>query len=387
MIFIKLILLIFVLLVLFDLFLRFKPKSKLKIIPKSNSYKFNKLKDFGQYNCEFQIVNLSANKETMIPNLFIEPKFLIKNNFVKLNFQKSIYIDDGVSRKNINDYWQTIIIKAKSSIKVSISISLENANNKRVNYLWLRIIWENYGHFGLKQRENYFLVNKDIKHLKERKIKVIQIDKTCEAIAIKTNLLGAFDEPIQTIKSYCKDIIKKGDILVIGETPLAIMQGRYLSPKVLDYNFYTKILCYFFHPTSSLATACGMQLLINKIGVTRITISLFIGFLFKLIGIKGIFYILAGKQSSLIDDISGTTIPYDKTIVLGPKNPENICKQISSLLKIDSAIADVNDLGGVKILACSNQSIKKVLLHALKINPAGNDDQKTPILLIRRISD
>ena len=387
MIFIKLILLIFVFLVLFDLFLRFKPKSKLKIIPKSNSYKFNKLKDFGQYNCEFQIVNLSANKETMIPNLFIEPKFLIKNNIVKLNYQKSIYIDDGVSRKNINDYWQTIIIKAKSSIKVSISISLENDNNKRVNYLWLRIIWDNYGHFGLKQRENYFLVNKDIKHLKERKIKVIQIDKTCEAIAIKTNLLGAFDEPIQTIKSYCKDIIKKGDILVIGETPLAIMQGRYLSPKVLDYNFYTKILCYFFHPTSSLATACGMQLLINKIGVTRITISLFIGFLFKLIGIKGIFYILAGKQSSLIDDISGTTIPYDKTIVLGPKNPENICKEISSLLKIDSAIADVNDLGGVKILACSNQSIKKVLLHALKINPAGNDDQKTPILLIRRISN
>ena len=387
MIFIKLILLIFVSLVLFDLFLRFKPKSKLKIIPKSNSYKFNKLKDFGQYNCEFQIVNLSANKETMIPNLFIEPKFLIKNNIVKLNYQKSIYIDDGVSRKNISDYWQTIIIKAKSSMKVSISISLENADNKRVNYLWLRIIWDNYGHFGLKQRENYFLVNKDIKHLKERKIKVIQIDKTCEAIAIKTNLLGAFDEPIQTIKSYCKDIIKKGDILVIGETPLAIMQGRYLSPKVLDYNFYTKILCYFFHPTSSLATACGMQLLINKIGVTRITISLFIGFLFKLIGIKGIFYILAGKQSSLIDDISGTTIPYDKTIVLGPKNPENICKEISSLLKIDSAIADVNDLGGVKILACSNQSIKKVLLHALKINPAGNDDQKTPILLIRRISD
>ena len=387
MIFIKLILLIFVFLVLFDLFLRFKPKSKLKIIPKSNSYKFNKLKDFGQYNCEFQIVNLSANKETMIPNLFIEPKFLIKNNIVKLNYQKSIYIDDGVSRKNISDYWQTIIIKAKSSMKVSISISLENADNKRVNYLWLRIIWDNYGHFGLKQRENYFLVNKDIKHLKERKIKVIQIDKTCEAIAIKTNLLGAFDEPIQTIKSYCKDIIKKGDILVIGETPLAIMQGRYLSPKVLDYNFYTKILCYFFHPTSSLATACGMQLLINKIGVTRITISLFIGFLFKLIGIKGIFYILAGKQSSLIDDISGTTIPYDKTIVLGPKNPENLCKEISSLLNIDTAIADVNDLGRVKILAYSNKSIKKVLLHALKINPAGNDDQKTPILLIRRINN
>ena len=387
MIFLKLILFIFILLTIFDIFLRLRPKSKLKIIPKSNSYKFNKLKDVGEYKCEFQIFNNSSNKETMIPNFIIKPLFLIENNLVKLKSQNSIFIDDGVSRKNINNYWQTIIIKSKSSIKVFITISLKNALNRKVNYLWLRLNWENYGHFGLKQRENYFLINRDIKHLKERRKKVIRIDKNYEAIAIKTNLLGAFDEPIQTIQNYCKDIVKEGDILVIGETPLAIMQGRYLHPKDLDYNFYTKILSYFFHPTSSLATACGMQLLINEVGVTRITISLVIGFIFKLIGIKGIFYILAGKQSSLIDDISGTTVPYDKTIVLGPKNPENLCKEISSLLNIDTAIADVNDLGRVKILAYSNKSIKKVLLHALKINPAGNDDQKTPILLIRRINN
>tara|TARA_Y100000589_G_scaffold320029_1_gene349417 strand:+ start:907 stop:2070 length:1164 start_codon:yes stop_codon:yes gene_type:complete len=387
MIFLKLILFIFILLTIFDIFLRLRPKSKLKIIPKSNSYKFNKLKDVGEYKCEFQIFNNSSNKETMIPNFIIKPLFLIENNLVRLKSQNSIFIDDGVSRKNINNYWQTIIIKSKSSIKVFITISLKNALNRKVNYLWLRLNWENYGHFGLKQRENYFLINRDIKHLKERRKKVIRIDKNYEAIAIKTNLLGAFDEPIQTIQNYCKDIVKEGDILVIGETPLAIMQGRYLHPKDLDYNFYTKILSYFFHPTSSLATACGMQLLINEVGVTRITISLVIGFIFKLIGIKGIFYILAGKQSSLIDDISGTTVPYDKTIVLGPKNPENLCKEISSLLNIDTAIADVNDLGRVKILAYSNKSIKKVLLHALKINPAGNDDQKTPILLIRRINN
>ena len=38
--------------------------------------------------------------------------------------------------------------------------------------------------------------------------------------------------------------------------------------------------------------------------------------------IKGIFYRLAGKQARLIDDITGTTPPYDKSIVLGPKDSQ-----------------------------------------------------------------
>ncbi|GIS31830.1 MAG: hypothetical protein Ct9H90mP3_6260 [Flammeovirgaceae bacterium] len=45
------------------------------------------------------------------------------------------------------------------------------------------------------------------------------------------------------------------------------MQGRYISPENQKYSFFSKLLCYFFPPTSSLATACGMKLLINKIGV------------------------------------------------------------------------------------------------------------------------
>ena len=385
MIIFKIILLFIFTLVIFELFQRLKPKTKLRIIPKNKSYHFNKLKNICEYKCEFEIFNLSRKKETMIPKLLIKPKFFCENKFLKLKYESSISIDDGISLKNINNYWPTIIIKSNSSIKIIVSIILENSINKKIKYIWLKLIWENYGHFGLKKRRNNYLINKDINHIKERKLIKIPINKNYEAIAIKTNLLGAFDEPISTIQTYCKDLIQTGDILVIGETPLAIMQGRYKDPKDLEYNFYTKFLCYFFHPTSSLATACGMQLLINNIGITRITISLIIGFLFKIIGIKGVFYRLAGKQSSLIDDISGTTIPYDKTIVLGPKNPENISKQISSLLNIDSAIVDVNDLGGVKILSCSNDSIKNILFNTLKINPAGNDDQKTPILLIRRI--
>ena len=44
----------------------------------------------------------------------------------------------------------------------------------------------------------------------------------------------------------------------------------------------------------------------------------------------------------------------------------------------------MNDLGGVKILASSNKSINQILKKALKNNPAGNGDEKTPIVIVRR---
>ena len=49
------------------------------------------------------------------------------------------------------------------------------------------------------------------------------------------------------------------------------------------------------------------------------------------------------------------------------------------------AIADVNDLGKVKIIETSNNLNLKILERTLKNNPAGNDDQRTPIVIIRKI--
>ena len=58
-------------------------------------------------------------------------------------------------------------------------------------------------------------------------------------------------------------------------------------------------------------------------------------------------------------------------------------KSYQNYLKVEVAVVDVNDLGGVKILATSNDSLKNILKEILKVNPAGNSDEKTPIVLIR----
>ena len=383
MIILKIIFLFLFLKIFLDFYFNKSLKSNLVLVPIEYKYR-NKDKN-SEVIINLKIINKSKHKETMVSNLNLDLDFFqSKNNqYLKdLDYEESIYIYSGSIKKNIHNYWPTTIIKANSELLIQVILKFKNSDLKnKIKYIWLKIFWENYGHFGITKKQDGLLVNLN-RHNKKELIE-IPLKLGYKAIAVKTDLLGSFDNPIETVMDYCKNVTREKDILTIGETPLAIMQGRYVAPQNLEYNIFSKILCYFFHPTSSLATACGMQLLIDKIGVTRITFSLILGFLFKCIGIKGVFYRLTGFESSLIDDISGTVVPYDKSIVMGPINTKLFCDKLSKQLEVEVAVVDVNDLGGVKILASSNNSVNNILKEILKVNPAGNSDEKTPIVLIR----
>ena len=370
-----------------DIYINYVPKTNLVLVPLD--YKSKEKDNNIEVVIDLKIINKSNSKETMVSNFNLDLDFFKSRNnqyLKKLNYEERIYIYTETSKKNINNYWPTTIIKANSELLIQVILKFKNNDLKnKIKYIWLKVFWENYGHFGITKKQDGLLVNLNRHNQNKKELTQIPLKKDYMAIAVKTDLLGSFDNPIETVMNYCKDVTKKNDILTIGETPLAIMQGRYIAPQNLEYNIFSKILCYFFHPTSSLATACGMQLLIDKIGVTRITFSLILGFLFKCIGIKGIFYRLTGFESSLIDDISGTVIPYDKSIVMGPIMTKLFCDKLSKQLEVEVAVVDVNDLGGVKILASSNKSVNNILKDILKVNPAGNSDEKTPIVLIRNI--
>ena len=118
-------------------------------------------------------------------------------------------------------------------------------------------------------------------------------------------------------------------------------------------------------------------------GPTRVLLAWLVGSLLKPLGQRGWFYRLAGDQARLIDDITGTTPPYDQTIVLGPQDPERLCDEAAAALGVSVAIVDVNDLGRVKVLASSRGCDEALLHRALKPNPAGNANERTPLVLVR----
>jgi hypothetical protein len=202
-------------------------------------------------------------------------------------------------------------------------------------------------------------------------------------LPVKTHLLGVLDGPGEVLERYCGSLLQPNDVLTIGETPLAVMQGRYAHPSTVEPSMLARLLCRVFHPTSSLATACGLQTLIDIVGPARVLCAWIAGLLLKLVGIKGGFYRLAGEQARLIDDVTGTTPPYDQTLVLGPAHPERFCQDMAAALGVSVAVVDVNDLGRVKVLAASRGSDLPLIERALRPNPAGNANERTPLVLIR----
>ncbi len=177
-----------------------------------------------------------------------------------------------------------------------------------------------------------------------------------------------------------------GDVVTIGETPIAIMQGRFRHSTDIKPGWTARRLCYLFLPTSSLATACGMQALIDIVGPVRVLFAFLIGAVAKVLRKPGMFYQLAGEQARLIDDVTGTLPPYDQFIVLGPENPQAVVDQIQRETGLSAAIVDVNDLKAVKVLAATADVSTPFLKQALLRNPAGNAAEQTPVVLIRPVA-
>ena len=142
--------------------------------------------------------------------------------------------------------------------------------------------------------------------------------------------------------------------------------------------------CRFIPDYGSLATPHGMESLMIKEGHFRVAAGLFFGCLAHLVGKSGVFYQFAGRQTALIDDVTGTMPPFDKSIVYGPENTKEVVNNLKSRLNCFGAvIADVNDLKRSRIVdvtdGCNGQMVAKLLID----NPFGNASQKTPIAIIK----
>lgn len=334
-----------------------------------------------------KISNDHSLMEVMVPEFRANIKLLGKRDLNSL--YKEIRITPCHPDEDSRDdgYWVAYIVKSLKQTYVEIEITIKDkSQTSQINFLdniWIEIHWINYGPFGLiKRRDGLLVPIKKVEKIKASDANFIK-EKYYSILPIRTHLLGVLDSPKEVIKQYASNIVEPGDLITIGETPLAIMQGRYIHPSTITPSWLSKILCKAFHPTSSLATACGLQTLIDLVGPTRVIFSWGIGAALKVIGIKGGFYRFAGEQARLIDDITGTTPPYDQTIVLGPERQNQICEEIAEEIGVSVAIVDVNDLGRVKVVASSKHCEERLLMTALRNNPAGNANQQTPIVLVR----
>jgi len=214
-------------------------------------------------------------------------------------------------------------------------------------------------------------------------------NESYKRIPIKTKIILKEDNILDLVEKFVVPNFQDGDILTISESPLAITQGRAVLVSELKIGLLAKILWRFVKKTKhgiGLRSPSSMQCAIDEAGGLRILLAAIIGGLGKIFGRSGDFYRIAGKQAALIDAAFTSPVPpFDKFVVKGPLHPEKEAQKICDKICLETAIMDINDIGGCWMIGGSSKIDKKFLEEIMNDNPQGQGDELTPFCLIRKI--
>ncbi|MEO0458617.1 MAG: F420-0:Gamma-glutamyl ligase [Cyanobacteria bacterium P01_A01_bin.114] len=328
------------------------------------------------------LVNQTRTLEIMVPEIQAEATLLARDTLEGVMVNIRLVPDHPDAAARPDNYWFAYIVKLGKTTNLKIEVDVKGPDLRSLKAIWVRVHYMTYGPGGRVPKTGHVMV--PLKFPKPEAANRWRETTVADVLPIPTHLLTHLDSPIEVVKRYVSPHAKPEDIVTIGETPLAIMQGRWRHPSEIKPGWLARRICYFFMPTSSLATACGMQTLVDISGPGRVLYAFIVGAIAKkFLGKPGLFYELAGEQARLIDDITGTLPPYDQFIVLGPEKVDELVQQIYQETGLKAAIVDVNDLKAVKILAATENTDLDLVNQALIDNPAGNADEQTPVVLIR----
>lgn len=226
---------------------------------------------------------------------------------------------------------------------------------------------------------------------KEKKPEIEYNGRKYIRIPVKTHVITREDSIVDVVKKYAQEVVKERDIVFISEKAVAITQGRAYPMSEIKPRPLAKLLSKYVTKTPSgigLGIPETMEMALRECGVLRILFAAFVSFLGKLVGRKGDFYRVAGYKASSIDGPTPNTLPpYNKYVVLGPADPDEVARKISESIKAEVAIVDINDLGG-NILGTSKPSMdRKTLVGILRDNPLGQGSEQTPMGIIRSLEE
>ncbi len=225
----------------------------------------------------------------------------------------------------------------------------------------------------------------------EGKVVHIQVgERTFARHAVKTRFVEVGDDYIELVREYALPLYQPGDILSSSEKIIALCQGRVVYRKDVKPGLLANILCRFVKQ-SSYGPGAGvpekMQFAINHCGAFRVLWAAIRAGFDKLRGVKGTFYRLTGPEVSGLDGFYGHDIPaYGDMGIRIPQDPDGVCNEIYEKTGVLAMIVDANALSQDVLGKCSAiQEDMHILEGMIKDNPAGQETQMTPFILIREV--
>ena len=226
-----------------------------------------------------------------------------------------------------------------------------------------------------------------------KKIEIEVSGQTYLRHAIKTRFVKQGESYLKLFQEYVAPIYEKGDIISSSEKIIALCQNRVVKREEIQIGFWAKFLSQFACQKNrggyGVGMAINMQYAINKAGLPKVLLASIASGITKLLGMKGVFYKIVGREVSGLDGFyDGAWEEYRDIGIETPETPIAVCNEIKEKLGISCMIVDANDFGQ-EILGKSNDIVlkEKELKMLIKDNPAGQGKQQTPFILIRKKCD
>jgi len=230
----------------------------------------------------------------------------------------------------------------------------------------------------------------DFKANEGKNVTIEAMGKTWARHAIETHFVQVGESYLDLMEQYVRPVYQEGDIVSMSEKVIAMCQKRIVTEAEVKPGFWARVLSRFVHQTSAgpgMGLPVKMQFAINVCGLPKVLWAAFRAAIDKLRGIHGTFYDILGQEVSGLDGFYGHDIPeYEHMGVRIPEDPAGVCDEIYEKTGIVSMIVDANDLNVEMLGHCSQltQSDEE-LLSLIADNPAGQDRQLTPFILIREV--
>lgn len=206
---------------------------------------------------------------------------------------------------------------------------------------------------------------------------------------IRTSVIKAGDDLATVLSPFLTGILQKGDVLFLSEKCVACAQGRAIFLDEIHPRPLAVFLSRHVHKSPygiGLSMPETMEIALRESGVFRILLASAISIIGTALGQRGWFYYIAGRKVAAIDGPCPNTLPpYNRCVVPAPRNPNQVCAQLSAHFHCPVAIVDINDLGA-EILGIFPKNLdRRQLKRVLKDNPLGQCHEQTPVGILRKL--
>ena len=208
-----------------------------------------------------------------------------------------------------------------------------------------------------------------------------------ERWGVRTHKVEFGEDLMGVLRRYVPPVAQPGDWIALSEKVVSVCQNNVRHISTVQERWLAKLIVKgvtkyprdiaWSHPKK-------MQAAIDMAGYPRMIAATFFGAITRAVGIRGVFWRIAGRVSEIDGFNPDAMWPYNEYCVLPPIDPDGVCRSVEAELGVPTTIIDGNNID-VKIIStspgfpASKADARLILLD----NPMGQDDEMTPVILVR----